>query len=218
MREIPMNIFYKLAVSTLVITGFAGTAIAQSTLVNQTEGQGTITNTTNPSWDGYSEVALIPGASLMGPKSTATALYLGFTGGTEADIGNMVLYQTARNAITVLRAIKVTLGTTQSPQINLTSTSVCPTQPVSVSNPCIVRLDTLNFGLAPTSDYYLAIYFTLDTNNETISGMGQSVLPGALSGFYLYGDQTKVKDGGAVPQNNTTTPQSPFFLAYVTNQ
>ena len=210
-----MNIFYKLAMSALMLAGLAGTAVAQ--VANLTEGQGTITNIANPSWDGYSEVILIPGASLMGHRSRTTALYLGFTGGTEADIGNMVLYQTARNATSVLRVIKVTLGATQSPQINLASSSVCPAQPVSVSTPCIVRLDTLNFGLLTSNDYYLAIYFALDVNNETISGVGQSASPGALSGFYLYGDQTRIKDGGALPEFENSD-QAPFFLAYVTNQ
>jgi hypothetical protein len=88
---------------------------------------------------------------------------------------------------------------------------------VSVSNPCIVRLDTLNFGLSPSNDYYLAIYFTLDTNNESISGMGASAQPGALSGFSLYGDQTQIKDGGGLPEYENTD-QAPFFLAYVANQ
>ena len=31
------------------------------------------------------------------------------------------------------------------------------------------------------------VYFTLDTNNEKISGLGQSISPGALSGWSLYG-------------------------------
>ena len=153
----------------------------------------------------------------MGASSATTALYLGFTGGSEADIGNLVLYQTNRNAIAVRRVNKVTLGGVANPSINLTSTSVCPTQPVSVANPCIVRLDTLNLALSPNQDYYLAIYFTLDTNNETISGLGQSISEGGLSGFALYGDYTRIEAGGAVPEFGNTD-QAPFFLAYVTNQ
>jgi hypothetical protein len=209
-----MNIFYKLAASALMTMGLAGTAMAQA--VNLTEGQGTPTSIANPAWDGYSEVILIPGASLMGARSATTALYLGFTGGSEVDIGNMVLYQTARNATAVLRVNQVTLGATHSPHINLTSTSVCPVQPVSVTHPCIVRLDTLNLVLSPTDDYYLAIYFALDVNNESIVGVGSNS-PGALSGFYLYGDQTEIKAGGAIPANENTG-QAPFFLAYIENQ
>ena len=49
----------------------------------------------------------------MGASSTTTALYLGFTGGSEADIGNMVLYETPRNGSTVIKVDKVTLGATQ---------------------------------------------------------------------------------------------------------
>jgi hypothetical protein len=51
-----MNTLYKLAMSILMLTGLAGTAVAQGTLVNLTEGQGTIANVSNPQWDGYSEV------------------------------------------------------------------------------------------------------------------------------------------------------------------
>lgn len=210
-----MNIFHKLAVSTLMLTGLAGTAVAQ--LANLTEGQGTIANVSNPQWDGYSEVILIPGASLLGASSATTAFYLGFTGGNQADIGNMVLYQTNRSGIAVRRVNRVYLGGIQNPSINLTSTSVCPVQPVSVTNPCILRLDTLNLALSPTQDYYLAIYFTLDTNNEAISGLGQSLLQGGLSGFDLYGDYTRIEAGGALPEFGNTD-QPPFFLAYVTNQ
>jgi hypothetical protein len=211
-----MNIFYKLAMSALMLAGLAGTAVAQGTLVNLTEGQGTITNNSNPQWDGYSEVILIPGASLMASSAT-TVFYLGFTGGAEADIGNMVLYQTPRSGIAVRRVNRVTLGATQSPSINLTSTSVCPVQPVSTTNPCFVKLDTLNLALSPTQDYYLAIYFTLDTNNEAISGVGLSNSQGGLSGFSLYGDYTRIEAGGAVPEFGNSDG-APFFLAYVTNQ
>jgi hypothetical protein len=211
-----MNIFYKLAMSTLMLTGLAGTAVAQGTLGNLTEGQGTIASSSNPQWDGYSEVILIPGAALLGASSPTTVFYLGFTGGSEADIGNMVLYQTNRSGTAVRRVNRVYLGGTQSPSINLTNTSVCPVQPVSATNPCIVRLDTLNLALSPTQDYYLAIYFTLDTNNEAISGLGLSFLPGGLSGFDLYGDYTRIEAGGAVPEFGNSD-QSPFFLAYITN-
>jgi hypothetical protein len=153
----------------------------------------------------------------MGASSKTTALYLGFTGGSTADIGNMVLYSTPRNGSTVTKVVKVTLGGTQSPSINLTSTSVCPVQPVSATSPCIVRLDTVKAALSPLDDYYFTIYFTLDTNNEKISGAGQSFAQGALSGWALYGDQTRIGVKGALPTNENTD-QAPFFLAYITNQ
>ncbi len=221
-----MKAFYKLATLTLTMMVLAASVIAQEAqeavpavvaLANLTEGQGTITSSGNPSWDGFSQFVLIPGASLMGASSSTTAFYIGFTGGSEADIGNMVLYKVPRNGSTVLSAAKLTLGATSSPSIILTNTSVCPTQPVSVTHPCIVRLDTVKMALSPLYDYYFTIYFTLDTNNETISGVGRTGSPGALSGWYLYGDQTRIGAKGALPTNENSD-QAPFFLAYVTNQ
>jgi hypothetical protein len=90
-------------------------------------------------------------------------------------------------------------------------------QPVSATNPCIVRLDPLTLTLSTLDDYYFAIYFTLDSNNETISGLGRTNEPGALNGFYLYGDQTRIGVDGALPTNENSGA-APFFLAYVTNQ
>jgi hypothetical protein len=214
-----MKTFYKLATLSLIMV-LAASAFAQeqalvTALANLTEGQEIIASSGNPSWDGLSEFVLIPGASLMG-ASTTTALYLGFTGGSQADIGNMVLYKVPRNGSTVLAVTKVTLGAISNPMINLTSTSVCPTQPVSATNPCIVRLDTVKTALSPLYDYYFTIYFTLDLNNEHISGLGQTSFDGSLSGWYLYGDQTRIGVKGALPTNENSD-QPPFFLAYITN-
>jgi hypothetical protein len=80
-----------------------------------------------------------------------------------------------------------------------------------------VRLDTVKLALSPLYDYYFAVYFTLDTNNEKISGVGQTASAGALSGWYLYGDQTRIGAKGALPVNEDSD-QPPFFLAYVTNE
>jgi hypothetical protein len=218
----PMKSFLKLATLILAAGVLAASCFAQepkpeTTLVNLTEGQGVIANSGNPQWDGLSEFVLIPGASLMGASSTTTALYLGFTGGSEADIGNMVIYEVPRNGSTVTKVQKVTLGGSSSPSIVLTNTATCPVQPVSPTNPCIVRLDTVKLALSPLLDYYFTVYFTLDTNNEKIVGLGQSFEPGALSGFYLYGDQTRVGVKGALPTNENTDA-APFFLAYITNE
>jgi|ERR1700679_1799044 hypothetical protein len=217
-----MKTFYNVATLILMVTVLAVSAFAQepgpeTALVNLTEGQGAIASTGAQAWDGLSEFVLIPGASLMGASSTTTALYLGFTGGSEADIGNMVLYSTPRNGSTVVKVTKVLLGGSSSPSINLTSTSVCPIQPISATNPCFVRLDTVKAALSPLDDYYFTVYFTLDTNNEKISGVGQSIAPGALSGWMLYGDQTRIGVKGALPTNENSD-QPPYFLAYITNQ
>ena len=118
-----MKTFYQLATFILMMTVLAVTASAQAlgpetTLANLTEGQGAIGSNSNPQWDGLSELVLIPGAALIGASSTSTSLYLGFTGGSEADIGNMVVYEVPRNSSTVLKVEKVTLGGTQSPSSN----------------------------------------------------------------------------------------------------
>lgn len=217
-----MKTFYKVATFTLMMFALALCAFAQAegplaALANLTEGQGTIASSGNPQWDGLSELVLIPGASLLGAGSSTTALYLGFTGGSTVDVGNMVLYTAPRGGSTVLKATKVTLGGSASPSINLTSPSVCPVQPVSPTNPCIVRLDTVKAALSPLNDYYFVIYFMLDTNNEKISGVGLSSAQGSLSGWYLYGDQTRIGVKGALPTNENND-QPPFFLSYVTNQ
>jgi hypothetical protein len=216
-----MNTFRKLATLTLTVTALAASALAPAwaaaaTLVNLVEGQGTAASSSNPSWAGLSEVVLIPGAALMGASSATTAIYLGFTAGTTVNVGNMVLYETPRNGSTVLKVTKVTLGATQSPTIDLSSTSVCPVAPTAAT-PCIVKLDTVALALSPLDDYYFAIYFTLDTENQSIAGMGQSAVRGALSGFYLYGDQTRIGVDGALPINENSDA-APFFVAYVTNE
>jgi hypothetical protein len=217
--EIPMKTFQPLATFVLIMSVLAASAFAQvpaAALANVTEGQGTITSSSNPQWDGMSELVLIPGASMLGAAPSSMALYLGFTGGSEADIGNMVLYTTLRGGTAITATKKLTLNKSADPSINLTSTSVCPIQPVSATNPCIIRLDTVTGKLSPLNDYYFAVYFTLDTNNEKISGAGLSPAPGALTGWYLYGDQTRVGKDGALPSGYNG--QAPFFLLYVANQ
>jgi len=217
-----MKSFYKLATLTFAMMVLAASSFAQkqapaTTLANLTEGQGTIASNGGQAWDGISAFVLIPGASLMGASSSSTALYLGFTGGSEADIGNMVVYEVPRGGSTVVKVEKVTLGASSSPSIVLTNTATCPVQPVSVTNPCIVRLDTVKLALSPLYDFYFTIYFTLDTNNEHISGVGQTSFPGALSGWALYGDQTRIGTKGALPTNENNDA-GPFFLAYITNE
>src|ERR1700685_1820174 len=121
-----MKTFYKLATFVLTMTALTASVFAQepapaaTVLANLTEGQGIIASGGNPSWDGLSELVLIPGASLMGASSTTTALYLGFTGGSTADIDNMVLYTTPRNGTMITATKKLTLGAVSNPSINLT--------------------------------------------------------------------------------------------------
>lgn len=219
-----MKTFNRLATLALMMCVFAACALAQdpevvpptAALANITEGQGIITSSGNPQWDGLSELVLIPGASLMGASSATTGLYLGFTGGSTVDIDNMVLYTTPRNGSVITATKKLTLNKLSNPSIVLTNKTTCPTQPVSVTSPCIVKLDVVKGPLSPLNDYYFVVYFTLDSNNETIAGAGVSFASGALSGWSIYGDWTRIGKEGAMPTGNTG--QGPFFLLYVTNQ
>jgi hypothetical protein len=213
-----MKTFYKLATFALMTCVVAASALAATkvtVLSNLTEGQEAVSSSA-VGWDGMSEIILIPGSALLGVTSTTTGLYLGFTAGSTVDIDNMVLYTTARNNTSITKAAKVTLGKVADPSINLTSTTTCPTQPVSTSNPCVVRLDTVAGALSPLNDYYFVVYFKLDSNNEAIAGAGGSVNHGALNGWSLYGDQTRITADGAIPQGNAGNP--PYFLLYVLNE
>jgi|ERR1700722_8911904 hypothetical protein len=222
--ETSMKTFYQLA--TLVLTsalmifvlaaGASGQIAETAALANLTEGQGLIASAGNPAWDGMSELVLIPGASLMGASSATTILTLGFTGGSTVDIDNMVLYTTPRNGSMITAIKKLTLNKLSNPSIQLTSKTVCPTQPVSATNPCIIKLDKVTGALSPLDDYYFVIYFTLDPNNQSVTGLGQAQSYGALSGWFLYGDETRIGKDGALPTGNAG--QAPFFLLSVTNQ
>ena len=215
-----MKTFCKLMASALMILVIAGLAFAQAdapqvTLSNLTEGVGSITGATQ-SWAGFSELVLIPGASLLGVKSATNFIYLGFTGGTTVDIGHMVLYKTARSGSANLAVKPVTLGLVGNPSIILTSASVCPVQPVSATNPCFIKLDVIKGQLSPLNDYYFAVYFTNDANNASV-GPAQSTAQGGLSGFSIAGDQTRIKKLGALPiTSNNDSP--PYFVTYLTNQ
>lgn len=213
-----MKAFCKLAAFALMMaamtTGIQAQEQSQATVLsNMTEGIGTVTGG-NLNWAGYSELVLIPGASLFGTKGS-TYLYLGFTSGSTVDVGNMVLYKTARSGSTIISATKITLGGITGPSINLTSTSVCPVQPVSVTNPCFVKLDPIKAALASTDDYYFVIFFTNDSNNQSVGAAGPSNSQGSLSGWDIVGDETRIKAKGTLPSGNNDS--SPYFLMYLQN-
>jgi len=213
-----MKNFCRLATLALALCVIATNAVAQApatVLSNLVEGVGPMAGGTT-SWAGLSELDLIPGSSLLGVKSTSAFLYIGFYGGNTVDIGNMVLYKTARNGTTVLSGKKVTLGGVSNPGINLTSTSVCPVQPVSIANPCIIKLDAVKGALSSLNDYYFTIFFTNDGNNASVLGIGNMSAQGSLSGYTVVGDETRIKTKGALPQGYVGG--APYFLMYVANQ
>lgn len=170
----------------------------------------------NSSWADYSVVTLIPGASLIPVTSTQTVLYLGFGGGSEADITNMVLYTTARGSTTITAVTPVKLGGSSSPSIMLSSTSVCPNQPLSTSNVCVVRLDPTSIVLSAANDYYFAVFLTNDGNNSGITAAQPQSALSALESWYVNTtNETTLTVGQSVPSN---TFHGPDFLMYVMTQ
>jgi hypothetical protein len=170
----------------------------------------------NNGWANYTVLNLVPGSALFPITSSTTVFYFGFTAGSEADISNTVLYTTARGSQTITAVTPVTLGGISNPSINLASPAVCPTQPLSAANPCIVKFDSLSLTLSPASDYYLAVYFTSDANNNAIGG-AQSVLGSAessIAGFYAGGDNSHLTVGQSLPNGGRNQP---IFLLYVMN-
>jgi hypothetical protein len=169
----------------------------------------------NNSWANYSVFNVVPGSALFPITSSTTVFYLGFTAGTEADIGNMVVYTTPRGSLTISAVTPVTSGGVSNPSIQLSSTSVCPTQPLSSTNPCIVRFDPTTLTLSPASDYYLAVYFSNDTNNSGIGATQPGASQSSLNCFYIGGaDDTHLTVGKSVPGPGNRAPN---FLMYVMN-
>jgi hypothetical protein len=168
----------------------------------------------NSSWSNYSVFSLIPGSGLFPISSTTTVFYFGFTGGTEADIGNMVVYTTPRGSLTISATTPVTLGGVSNPSILLSNTAVCPVAPSSTA-PCIVRFDPTTLTLSPANDYYFAVFLTNDSNNSGLSGTQPNNNQTSLAGTYFGGtDYTHLTVGQSIPG---TATRGPSFLMYVMN-
>jgi hypothetical protein len=168
----------------------------------------------NSEWSNYSVFNFVPGSALFPITSSTAVFYFGFTGGTEADIGNMVVYTTPRGSLTISVVTPVTLGGVSNPSIQLSNTSVCPVAPSSTT-PCIVRFDPTTLTLSPANDYYFAVYFSNDTNNQSIAGTQPNANQTSLLGTYFGGtDYTHLTVGQAVPG---VANRGPSFLMYVMN-
>ncbi len=172
---------------------------------NLVEGIGPVSTT--GSWVGYSALSVVAGPSVLSKVSKTTTFYIGFTGGTTAVLGDMVLYKTASRASKILSVTKVTLGGVSNPTIKISDKSVCPTQPVSVTSPCIVRLDPLTLTLSAKDDYYLTTFFTTGTDISSTTG---SFTTTGLSGWYIGADETQLKVSQSIPAGNSG--HSPYFL------
>jgi hypothetical protein len=170
--------------------------------------------TSNTSWSGYSTLTLIPGAGLIPISSSQTVLYFGFTAGSQADITNMVLYTTARGSSTITAVTPVTYGGVSNPSIVLTNTSVCPSQPLSATSPCIVRLDPTSLTLSALNDYYLVVYFTPNDSNDGQLGLTQpNYSLSSLLGWYIGSvNETTLTVGQSIP---TGCCRTSYMLMYV---
>lgn len=210
-----MKILRKFATMTLIVFAVSTYGFSAAKPLNLERGVvGPVS--ANVSWSGYSALSLVPGAGLIpsAKPSKTTAFYLGFTAGTTADVSNMVLYTTARGSSTITAVTPVTLGGISNPSINLASKTVCPVQPPSAANPCIVHLDALTLTLSALSDYYLVVYFTAnDNNNDTIGATEPQFYQTSLKGWFEHSDESQLTVGQSIPSGNTGAP--PYYLMYV---
>lgn len=215
-----VNRFAALALMLCVVSAFGFSQATSTekppTTVTQNLVRGVIGPvSSNNSWANYSVMNIVPGATLFPLSSTTTVFYWAFTAGTQADISNMVVYTTVRGSLTVSAVTPVTLGGLSNPSIVLSSTSVCPVQPLSAATPCVIRFDPTTLSMTPANDYYLIVYYANDTNNSGIGGAEANFSQTSLVGNYFGGtDYTKIKVGQALPGGGN---RGPNFLMYVMN-
>jgi hypothetical protein len=213
----------KLITPTLVIFALAFASVAHIAVaqqqpaaapINLVAGVGGPVSSSNQ-WENYSALNLIAGAFIFPAVAQVktTVLYIGFTAGTEADIGNMVLYTTKRGNNKITKVVPVKLKGASNPIISLTNKKTCPTQPVSVSNPCVIRLDPITLTPSTLSDYYFVMYLANNTNNETVGAANSQYPITSLTGWFLSGDQTQLKAGSTIPSGYSGS--HPYFLLYV---
>ena len=193
-----------------VIVAAGSGAAAQNLLV----GVGPVTSVLT--WGGYSAVNLSSGPSLYPITSAQTVLYIGFTGGTIADINNMVLYKTTQRGSSKISAVtSVKLNGVSNPSISLTNASICPTQPVSTANPCFVRLDPIALSLSALADYYFVVFFTDDAHNNALGAASPaSAATTSLTGFFEFKDDSRLSLGQSVP---SASGAPNFIMAVMTN-
>jgi hypothetical protein len=207
-----------LLIFALAFAGLANTAAAQeqpaAAPINLVAGVGGPVSSSNH-WQNYSALNLIAGAFIFPAVAQVktTVLYIGFTGGTEADIGNMVVYSTKRGSQKITKVLPVKLKGVSNPIISLTNKKTCPTQPVSVSSPCVIRLDPITLTPSTLSDYYFVMYLGNNANNENISAANAQYPITSLTGWYSTGDQTQLTAGSTIPSGYSGS--HPFFLLYV---
>jgi len=202
----------------IAIACLASTAVAQqrpaTAPINLVAGVGGPVSSSNQ-WSDYSALNLIAGAFIFPAVANVktTVLYIGFTAGTEADIGNMVLYTTKRGSSKITAVTPVKSKGVSDPIIALTNKKVCPNQPISVTNPCVVRLDPMTLNLSTLSDYYFVMYLSTSNNNATLGAANAQYPITSLTGWYSSGDQTRLTVGSSIPSGYSGS--HPYFLLYV---
>lgn len=204
-----MTLIFRFAALSILLFALGAQSPA-ATPFNLIAGVGPVSSV--GAWGGYSALSYISGPDLLPKSSKTTTFYVGFTGGTTAVLGNMVVYKTGTRTSKIIGVTPVTLGGVSNPTIKISDTSVCPSQPVSVTNPCIVRLDPITLTLSVKDDYYLVMYFTTGTDISSTHGAFPS---DGLTGFYIGGDETKLKVGQSVPASNGSGPY--FLMAVMSN-
>ncbi len=207
-----------LLICAIVFACLANTGIAQqrpaAPPINLVAGVGgPVSQNTN--WENYSALDLVAGAFIFPAVAQVktTAFYIGFTAGTEADVGNMVLYTTKRGNYKITAVTPVKLKGVSDPIISLTNKKVCPTQPISVANPCVIRLDPITLTLSTLSDYYFVVYFSNNSNNESVAAANAQFPITSLTGWFLTGDQSRLAVGDSIPGGYNGN--HPYFLLYV---
>jgi hypothetical protein len=207
-----------LLMSAIAIACLANTAVAEqrpaTAPINLVAGVGGPVSSSNQ-WSDYSALNLIAGAFIFPAVATVktTVLYIGFTAGTEADIGNMVLYTTKRGSSKITAVTPVKLKGVSDPIISLTNKKVCPSQPISVTSPCVVRLDPMTLNLSTLSDYYFVMFLSTSNNNATVGAANAQYPITSLTGWYSSGDQTRLTVGSSIPSGYSGS--HPYFLLYV---
>ena len=202
----------------IAIACLANNAVAQqrpaTAPINLVAGVGGPVSSSNQ-WSDYSALNLIAGAFIFPAVASVktTVLYIGFTAGTQADLGNMVLYTTKRGNSKITAVTPVKLKGVSDPIISLTNKKVCPNQPISVTNPCVVRLDTMTLNLSTLSDYYFVMFLSTSNNNATLGAANAQYPITSLTGWYSSGDQTRLRVGSLIPSGYSGS--HPYFLLYV---
>lgn len=167
------------------------------------------------SWGGYSAIDLISGAALYPISSSQAVFRIGFTGGSSAVIGNMVLYTTAHESAKITAVTPVKLKGVSNPTIALSSSATCPTHPLSTAAPCVIKLDPVAITMSAQNDYYLVLYFTSSSSNSGMSSTTSAAAIPSLAGTYEAADETHLTAGESLPGTGYGTPY--FLLSVTTN-